>query len=125
MRIGREGGRSFPGLLGSAVGHPGDHWIATDNASRVYFRVPPDGECSGPYGLYLRNREAGTTSLIDSSGPEFVTASHDGHQALFVTRKDLDPADLDPSSADLYLWDEDAGQGGESSCLTCLVKDLG
>jgi hypothetical protein len=118
-------GRSFPGLLGSGIGHPGDHWIATDDASRVYFRTRADGACGGPFGLYVRNREAGKTTLVDPAGPEFITASPDGHRAYFATRSSLDPADGDPGSADLYLWDEDAGKGGESSCLTCLVKGPG
>jgi hypothetical protein len=131
------GGESFPGLVGSNLGHPGNHWIATNDASRVFFRVRPDGECGkciqeqgvkcvkaeklGPFGLYVRNREVGKTILIDPNAPEFITASPDGHQAYFSTRSSLDSADTDPSSPDLYRWDEDAGTEGESSCLTCMT----
>lgn len=118
-------GKSFPGLLGSGIGHPGDRWIASDDASRVYFRAHPDGACAGPFGLYVRNREEGETTLIDPAAPEFITASPDGHRAYFATHSSLDSVDTDSGSADLYLWDEDAGSTGEARCLTCLVKGPG
>jgi hypothetical protein len=119
-------GKSFPGVLGSGIGRPGDHWISTIDASRVYFRAKPDGNCAGAYGLYVRNREAGQTTLIDSGAsgvpPEFLRTTRDGSKAYFVTYSGLDSIDLDTDSPDIYEWNEDAGPAGESSCLTCLVK---
>jgi hypothetical protein len=127
-------GQSFPGLVGGGIGHAGDRWIARSDASRVYFRAHPNadeaggGSCSGPWQLYVRRHQpgkAGTTTLIDPGAPEFITTGPDGHRAYFATRSGLDPADTDPSSPDLYRWDEDAGGAGESSCLTCAVKGPG
>jgi hypothetical protein len=113
-----EQGRSF---VGGPQHRPGYHWIATTNASRVYFRAPADGQCSGPYGLYVRNREAAQTSLIDAGAaghePQMIRATPDGHHAYFVTDSKLDPAD-DNESGDIYRWDEETGQ---SSCLTCVA----
>jgi len=116
---------------------PGYHMIATTNASRAYFQVPPNGECGGLFGIYERNREAGKTTLIDpgASGhdPEFIRATPDGRHAYFATyskcRKyeqvspftceSLESADTN-SDPDVYRWDEEAG---ESTCLTCVVPD--
>lgn len=134
-------GKSFPGLIGSSIGHRGDPWLAKVDGSRVYFRVqadPPEplkaGEqCKSAYGLYVRNRDAAKTTLIDPGSPEFIRTTPNGHQAYFATfsscRKFKYPqltcetpesADTD-ASADIYRWDEEAGAEGESSCLTCIA----
>jgi hypothetical protein len=118
--------KSFGGgdnLAAGAQWRPGYHMIATTDASRAYFQVPPNGECGGLFGIYERNREAGETTLIDpgASGhdPEFIRATPDGRHAYFATYSKLDPSDTN-QNADIYRWDEEAG---ESTCLTCVVPD--
>lgn len=116
---------------------PGYHMIATTDASRVYFQAKPNGKACGPslYGIYVRNRESGETTLIDpgtGSSPNFIRTAPDGRTAYFLTfsscRKfkypeltceipELEDAN---SNADVYRWDEEAG---ESTCLTCVVPD--
>ena len=107
----------------SGPGSKGYHWIATTDASRVYFLVPPNANCNGTYGLYVRNREAAKTTLIDagSSGkaPVVIRATPDGRAAYFLTRSKLDGADKN-TNTDVYRWEEKAGK---SSCLTCVVAD--
>jgi DNA-binding beta-propeller fold protein YncE len=124
-------GESF---VQGALYQPGYHWAASTDASRVYFRAPANGDCGGLYRLWVRNRDAGTTTEIDpgafGQAPEFIRATPDGRQAYFRTSSNLDPADLsedangiepDPvPEADVYRWDEEAGK---SSCLTCVVPD--
>jgi hypothetical protein len=103
------------------------HMIVTSDASLVYFEAKPNGECDKPWGLYVRDREAGETTLIDpgvgsgtnSEDVAFVTATPNGHLGYFATFSKLDPADTN-EDADLYRWDEDSE---ESSCLTCVVPD--
>lgn len=124
-----EGG-SFVGKSGSG-GAAGTHWrpgyqmIAVADASRVYFQARPNGECGKPLGIYARNREAGTTTLIDPGtetspeAPEFIRATPDGRSAYFTTNNKLDPADTN-EGIDVYRWDEADGQ---SVCLTCVVPD--
>lgn len=115
-------GESFRGAAGSLIGQPGDHWVATDDGSRAYFRARPDGNCGSAYGLYVRNRETGETTLIDSGDPEFLRTTPDGHQGYFATHSSLDPVDTDANTPDLYEWDEDTGATGEARCLTCQVR---
>ncbi len=120
---GEEGG-VFNGAVGSS------HWIATTDASRVYFEARPNkaGEpdkCAveKPRGLYVRNRAAnggaGETTLIDPEPSQFIRATPDGRAAYFLTSSKLDPADTN-SHADVYRWDE---AQGKSTCLTCVVAD--
>ena len=111
------------GMSFAGAGDQGYHWIATTDASRVYFQAPANGSCAGPYGLYVRNREAATTTLIDPGAagkePRFIRATPDGLAAYFISHTQLDPAD-ENDDADVYRWDE---AEGEASCLTCLVED--
>jgi len=126
-------GESFAGVSASHVAagndwNPGYRMIAAKDASRVYFEVRPDGDCSGPYGLYERNRATDATTLIDPGTPqpglnqgnvEFIRATPDGRSAYFATASQLDPADQN-TGADIYRWDEETGK---SSCLTCVVPN--
>jgi hypothetical protein len=115
------------GLPGEAAGmnwRPGYHRIATNDASRVYFEVTPDGSCGifHPEGLYVRNLDTEQTTLIDpgisaSSEPEMIRATPDGRGAYFLTASKLDPADLNTNN-DVYRWDE---ADTTSACLTCQV----
>jgi hypothetical protein len=106
-----------------ALLQPGYAQIAITDASRVYFQVPADGKCSGPRGLYVRNRAGkGKTTLIDpgtAGTSSFIRATPDGKSAYFLSRDSLDPADAN-AGTDLYRWDE---ASAKSSCLTCLVAD--
>jgi hypothetical protein len=102
---------------------PGLHWIASTDASRVYFQAPPDGNCTARTALYVRNREAGETTLIDAGisghAPEFIRTTPDGREAYFLTYSKLDPADSN-DGGDVYRWEE----GSKTSvCLTCVVAD--
>lgn len=121
-----EQGSSF--IEGGSAGgtgviwRPGYHMIATTDASRVYFGARPNHECTKPYGLYVRNREAGTTTLIDPGASEnvaFIRATPDGRQAYFATKSRLDPADTN-GDIDVYRWSEESGK---ATCLTCVVPD--
>jgi hypothetical protein len=143
-------GKSFVGSgpagysWAAALWRPGYQMIATSDASRVYFQTQPNepGEhtmsCEEenrkqPLGLYERNREADTTTLIDSgveatplhdthargASPRFIRAAPDGRSAYFTTVTRLDPADAN-EGFDLYRWDE---AKGKSSCLSCGVKN--
>ncbi len=103
--------------------------MATEDASNVYFEARPDGDCGGLYGLYERNRETATTTLIDPGAPgtandgvEFIRATPDGHHAYFATSSQLDPADQN-TGADVYRWDEEAPSGQRYTCLTCVVPN--
>jgi hypothetical protein len=101
----------------------GYHSAATTDASLVYFVTKPNGGCSALEGLYMRDRQAGETTLIDPGANgrsvEFIRATPDGQHAYFVTNSALDPADAN-TTADVYRWDE---ASGESSCLTCVVAE--
>ncbi|HEY2334174.1 MAG TPA: hypothetical protein VGH58_04095 [Solirubrobacterales bacterium] len=123
-------GESFAGWsTGSAAGahwNPGYRMMAVGDASRVYFETRPDGNCGGSYGLYERNRETDTTTLIDPGTPsrnvEFIRATPDGRSAYFATFSQLDPADQN-TGADVYRWDEEAAPGQRYTCLTCVVPN--
>jgi hypothetical protein len=99
---------------------PGKHWIATTDASRVFF-LTPDGACSGNRSLFVRNRDAGVTVEIaagTSADVQFVRASPDGQTAIFLSKDPLVGEDAN-SDYDIYRWRE--GQG--ITCLTCVVAD--
>jgi len=118
------------GIKGSSPRGPaiewrrGYHMIATTDASRVYFEAQPNGECTRPYGLYVRNRDTETTTLIDpgttADDVAFIRATPDGREAYFATRSRLDPAADTNSGVDVYRWSEESG---ESTCLTCVVPN--
>jgi len=120
------GGETFkPGSTAGAAlqWRRGYHMIATSDASIVYFEAKPNGECDKPWGLYVRDRQAGETKLIDPGGDgtdvSFVTAAPDGRLGYFATRSHLDPADTN-QGIDLYRWDQSSE---EATCLSCIVPD--
>jgi hypothetical protein len=124
-------GESFAGKSASheAAGNdwnPGYRMVAARDASRVYFEARSDDICTGPYGLYERNREADTTTLIDPGTPsrsvEFIRATPDARSAYFATFSQLDSADQN-TGADVYRWDEEAAPGQRYTCLTCVVPN--
>jgi len=99
---------------------PDYHIMSASDASRVYFLAKPNDNCgSGLYGLYVRDRESGETTLIDPGAfgqePKLIRATASGRAAYFITRSQLDPADAN-AGRDIYRWDEESG---ESTCLTC------
>jgi DNA-binding beta-propeller fold protein YncE len=115
----------------STYQYPGHLWISSTDASRVYFQTRGD-ECGGPSGLYARNREAGTTTLIARPG-SFIRATPDGRSGYFVTAgkcrryqqsgsaECAEGATEDKNNdLDVYRWDE---ASEKSSCLTCMVAD--
>lgn len=111
-------GSEFAGNTGgSAYAYPGYQWIASTDASRVYFQTRGN-ECSGPEGLYVRNRDASTTTQIAQSAT-FIRASADGRNAFFVTTEKLASADKN-TDLDAYRWDEGTGK---STCITCVAAD--
>jgi hypothetical protein len=119
LRRGREGGEGME----NNQWRPGYHIMSATDASRVYFEAQPNGGCSGPDGLYVRNRQTGETTLIDpgASGksPELIRVTPSGRSAYFLSPSQLDPADNN-ADTDIYRWDE---ASGESTCLTCVVPD--
>lgn len=92
------------------------HWIATTDASRVYFRSQGDN-CKAPVGLYVRNRDAGTTTQLAADG-QFLRTSPDGRSALFVTPEALAGNDGN-DGRDVYR----RAEGEQSECLTCIVPN--
>jgi NHL repeat len=92
--------------------------IALTDASRVFFGTSGDN-CSDPLGLYVRNREAGTTTMIAAEG-RFVRATPDGREAIFITPEALDPDDSN-AVKDIYRWSE---QGDSHECVTCVVPSV-
>ena len=120
-------GQSFPGVQSAAtIGHPGDHWIATTDASRVYFRARPNGNCSGAYGLYVRNREAGQRpTLIDPGrNPEFITR-HPRRPPGLLRHHSTRPRPRRHRHRQRRRLPLGRGRrrGGESSCLTCVAAE--
>jgi hypothetical protein len=121
--------RPSAGLEESFVGGPqwrsSYHMMASTDANLVYFRAKPDGECGAPWGLYVRDRKAEKTTLIDPGVPghnvEFIRAKPDGSEAVFITASRLDPADGN-SGFDLYRWDDETK---EAHCLSCIVPGPG
>jgi hypothetical protein len=124
------GGSSFPAAVDSGTQSgvslnwaPGYHLIDRTDASLVYFEASPNGSCSSPQGIYVRDRDAEETTLIDPGAggrePLLVRATPDGEHAYFVTASKLDPADAN-SGLDIYRWDQPAQQ---AVCLTCVVPD--
>jgi hypothetical protein len=114
---------------GSAYAYPGYQWISSTDASRVYFQTQ-GSKCGGPEGLYVRNRNTSTTTLI-SNDASFIRATTDGKAAYFVTAENcrryqqsdpvkcLEDATKDKNSdLDVYRWDEETDR---SNCITCVV----
>ncbi len=122
--LGAKGGNGGFGssFVNSPQWRPGYHMMATTDANLVYFLAKPNGECTKPLGLYVRDREAEETTLIDLAegrNDEFIRATPDGSKAYFLTDSRLDPAD-ENSDPDLYRWDQGSM---EATCLTCVVPD--
>jgi hypothetical protein len=110
-------GTEFAGSQNSAYAFPGYHWIASTDASRVFFQTKGGASCNGPEGLYVRNRDAGVTTQIAQSAA-FIRATADGRSAFFTTTEALAAGDTNPDR-DVYEWTEGAG----ATCLTCVVPD--
>jgi hypothetical protein len=105
------------GQQGFYEGGYGYHWIATTDASRVFFRTRGDN-CGDPFGLYVRNRDSETTTQIATEGL-LLRATPDGRAAVFSAAKaKLTPEDTNTHN-DLYRWEE----GSPIRCLTCFVPD--
>jgi DNA-binding beta-propeller fold protein YncE len=123
-----DGTQSQCGLNGiNGFMQHGDHsWIEAAEASHVYFRVRPNGSCGAitPRGLYVRDREAEQTTLIDPGAtiegtprsPVLIRVAPDGRTAYFATQSQLDPADSN-DTPDVYRWQE----AGGPECLTCVA----
>ncbi len=126
---GVDAGSGFGGQGGVAAygavdtWHPGYQMIDSVDGSIVYFLTSPNGECSARKGLYVRDRNASVTTLIDPSiageAVRPIRASSDGQQFYFMTMSQLDPVDSNEGN-DIYRWDQ---ASGESTCLTCVVPD--
>lgn len=101
----------------------GYHMMSTTDASIVYFEARPNGECLRGLGLYVRERGAAKTTLIDpgvgSRDVAFIRATPDGEHAYFATYSQLESND-DNEHVDVYRWDRDSGK---ATCLTCIVPD--
>ncbi len=95
---------------------PGYHWIATTDASRVFFEAQGDN-CGDPAGVYVRNRETEDTTQLVAAG-NFIRATPDGRAALFSTSLALSGEDSN-STRDIYRWSESLG----TKCLTCSVPN--
>ena len=123
-------GRSFTGGQASGtpsgpgrVWLPGYHLINIHDASIVYFEAHPNGECGAQPHLYVRDRNAGVTTLIDPGANkgevEFMRTTPSGRYGYFATYSRLDPADIN-TGRDIYRWDNETG---ESTCLTCVAEN--
>lgn len=103
-------------------GAPTQHWVSTDGR-RAFFQSSGSADCSSPPELYMRDMQAGTTTLISGpvlsgtdDGATFIRATPDGSQVYFWTTSQLDPADTN-TTGDIYRYT--VGVGNE--CLTCGV----
>ncbi len=125
MPEGKENECHLDAFGGTSFGtpmQPGYHWVATDDASHVYFRAKPNVEepCKNvPLGLYVRNLQSKKTTLIDSGNPGFLRADGPGVHAYFITSSKLDPADKN-AGGDVYRWNDN---NDTATCLTCLTAE--
>jgi len=87
-------------------------WIAKTDASRVYFRTKGHN-CGDPIGLYVRNRDEESTTLV-AHNAEFLRTSPDGRTTLFLTTEALAGEDTNGHS-DVYRYVE----GEPHECLSC------
>jgi hypothetical protein len=101
-----------------------DH-VVSDDGNRAFF-MSQGHDCGGPLNLYVREGGVdGTTTLISgpsSTGPDrgaqFLRATPEGSEAIFITATRLDPGDGN-DTADIYRYA--IGLGNE--CLTCVVPE--
>jgi hypothetical protein len=91
-------------------------WMARTDASRLFF-VSRGDDCDSPAKLYVRNRTAGSTTLIGPNA-NFIRSSVDGREALFATKESLADGDQN-ASRDIYRWSETE----PLVCATCSVAD--
>lgn len=115
--VAQNGAQSF--VIASSA--PSQHWVSADG-TRAFFHTRGNS-CGSPPELYMRDLQAGTTTLISGpvlsgtdGGATFVRASGDGSQVYFTTTSQLDPADTN-TTRDIYRYT--VGVGNE--CLTCGV----
>jgi hypothetical protein len=116
----------FASFVGGTQWREGYHMMSATDASLVYFRAKPNGECGKPWGLYVRDRIDGETTLIDhgsaSQDVEFIRATPDGAQGYFLTTSQLDSINDHNGGTDLYRWDQ---VSKESTCLSCVISNVG
>ncbi|HEX5712530.1 MAG TPA: hypothetical protein VFX85_04365 [Solirubrobacterales bacterium] len=113
------------------VGYGGYEWVTTDPAAptRVYFETKANGSCAGDSQLFMRDVDAGTTTLISGpalpGGPQsengsFARASADGSRVIFTTDSRLSAEDTN-DVGDIYRYQLGVGH----TCLTCVGPGAG
>lgn len=112
------------GSSAHTLGPEPQEWIATTDASRVYFATN-EADCAGPKDIYMRNRTDGTTTLVsgppvtgEDRGALVLRVSADGRSVVFATATELEAGD-GGADLDLYRWTE----GEAARCLTCQFGD--
>lgn len=116
---------------GEFVSYGGYEWVTTDPAApmRVYFETKTDASCVAASQLFMRDVDAGTTTLISGpalpGGPQsesgmFARASADGSRVIFTTDSRL-TADDTNDVGDVYRYAIGAGH----TCLTCVGPGAG
>ena len=124
-------GIDFGGAGGQFANFGGYEWMSTDPVapSRVFFESRIDAACDGSSKLFMRDVDAGTTTLISGpalpGGPQeedgmFVRASADGSRVIFATSSRLTPEDTN-DVGDIYRYELGTG----STCLTCVGPGAG
>lgn len=109
----------------------GYEWNATDPdaPARVFFETPTDPGCDGTESLFMRDLDAGTTTLISGpalpGGPQgedgaFARASADGSEVIFTSTSRLAPEDTN-EVGDIYRYEIGVGK----TCLTCVGRGAG
>lgn len=110
------------------IGYGGNEWVTTDPdaPSRVYFEADDEEPCDGASKLFMRDVDAGTTTLISgpalAGGPQderggFARASADGSKVIFTADSRLTPDDTN-DVGDIYRYEVGAG----ATCLTCVGR---
>jgi hypothetical protein len=78
----------------------------SDDGTKIFFESPVPGSAT-PTKLYMRDLEAGTTTLVSpntTSDAIYAGASSDGSKVFFISSEALTPDDAD-SDSDLYMYD--------------------
>lgn len=108
-----------------------EHWTSTDGR-RVFFATRGDN-CGDPIQLYMRDVEAGVTTLIsgpptgaapDNGVERFLQATPDGARVFYRSSTSYDPrdgeVDANDEDADVYRW---TAATGVNACITCGVPN--
>jgi hypothetical protein len=104
----------------------GYEWVSTDPGApaRVYFESPGEKPCGDSSRLYMRDLDAGTTTVISgpalpggpqSEGGVFARASADGSRVIFAAESRLTLEDTN-NVEDIYRYEVGVGP----TCLTCV-----